>query len=224
MTLQALFLNCSLKSSPRPSNTQAMIDKVAGILEGLQVETKTVRVADESIAFGSGMDEGHGDGFPSLLKEIRGTDILVVAAPVWMGEMSSVAKMLHERLDATTYDLDSRNQREMYGKVGGAIAVGEGDGGQNVVRAILYNLSIAGFTIPPNADCFWTNEAGPGGPYLEADGDTSYYVNERARYMAHNLAYFAQLLKEHPIPTDLKALQKEAKVAGPRKKPEPSRD
>ena len=211
MTLQALFLNCSLKASPRASNTQALIDKVAGQFERLGVETESVRVLDYKVAFGSGMDEGGGDGWPALLDKIRAADILVIATPIWLGERSSVAKLVAERLDATTYQLDGRNQHEMYGKVGGAIVMGESDGGQASIKSILYDMTIAGFTIPPNADVYWINEAGLGGPYLEAEGDTCYFVNERVRWMAHNLAYFAGLLKDHPIPTDLDKLQKEAK-------------
>ena len=103
--------------------------------------------------------------------------------------------MVAERLDATTYQLDGRNQHEMYGKVGGALVTGESDGAQNCIRSILYDMSIAGFTIPPNADCYWVGEAGLGGPYLEKEGDTCYFVNERTRWMAHNLAYFARMLK-----------------------------
>ena len=81
--------------------------------------------------------------------------------------------MVAERLDATTYQLDSRNQHEMYGKVGGAIVTGESDGGQASIKSILYDLSIAGLTVPPNSDVYWVGEAGLGGPYLEAEGDTS---------------------------------------------------
>ena len=61
-------------------------------------------------------------------------------------------------------------------------------------------MSIAGLTIPPNADVYWNNEAGLGGPYLESEGDTCYFVNERVRWMAHNLTYFAGLLKGQPNP------------------------
>ena len=219
MTLQALILNCSLKPSPRTSNTQALIDKVAEQFEALGVKVESVRVANFKVAFGSGMDEGDGDEWPTLLDKIRAADILIVATPIWLGERSSIAKMVAERLDATTYQLDSRKQHEMYGKVGGAIVVGESDGGQASIKSILYDMTIAGYTIPPNADVYWVNEAGLGGPYLEAHGDTSYFVNERVRWMAHNLTYFAQLLKDHPIPTDLETLQNEAKkVSRPAKK------
>ena len=223
MMLQALFLNCSFKPSPRVSNTDALITKVAEQFQKLGVGTETVRVLDCKIAFGSGMDEGNGDGWPALLDKIRAADILIVATPIWIGERSSVSKMVAERLDATTYQLDRRNQHEMYGKVGGAIVTGESDGGQACIKSVLYDLSIAGFTIPPNSDVYWVNEAGLGGPYLESAGDTCYFVNERVRWMAYNLTYFAGLLKERPIPTDLDVLQKEAKKVSRPSKPVPSR-
>jgi len=218
VTLRALFLNCSLKRPPLVSNTQALIDKVAEQLRAVGVETESVRVLDYNVAFGTAMDEREGDQWPVILDKIRGAEILVIATPIWIGERSSVAKMVAERLDATTYQLDGRKQHEMYGKVGGAVVVGESDGGQSAIKSILYDMTIAGLTVPPNADVYWVNEAGLGGPYLEAKGDTCYFVNERVRWMARNLAFFARLLKENPIPTDLEALQAEArKVSRPEK-------
>ena len=224
MTIRALFLNCTLKRSPHPSNTEALIAKVAEQFQAIGVETESVRVLDMKVAFGTAMDEGGDDGWPALLDRIRAADILVVATPIWLGERSSVAKLVAERLDATTYKTDYRHQHEMYGKVGGAIVVGESDGGQASIKSILYDMSIAGLTIPPNADVYWTNEAGLGGPYLESDGATCYFVNERARWMAHNLTFFARLLKENPIPTDLDKLQAEAKAVSRPPKHLPSRE
>ena len=211
MAIKCLFLNCTLKRNPQPSNTQALIDKVAGIFHDLGVETETLRVTDYNVRFGSGMDEGDGDQWPQILDKIKATDILVVATPLWLGDRSSVAKMVHERLDATTYMLDEFNQHTMYNKVGGAIVTGEGDGAQHAVAQILYDLTIAGFTIPPNADCFWVGGAGgPGKPYTEKNGQAYYFVNERARWMAYNLTAMAQILKDNPIRTNLKQLQEEA--------------
>ena len=221
--IKALFLNCSLKASPRVSNTQALIDKTAAVLADLGVEVETARVVDFKVAFGSGMDEGEGDEWPRILDKIRAADILVVATPIWLGERSSVAKMVAERLDATTYQNDARNQHEMYGKVAGALVTGESDGAQPCIKSILYDLSIAGFTIPPNADCYWVGEAGLGGPYLELNGDTCLFVNERVRWMAHNMTYMAGLLKKHPIPTDLVKLSADAKAISRPPKPEPTR-
>ena len=219
MTTRALFLNCTLKPSPTESNTDALIAKVAEQFARLGVETETIRVVDRHVAFGAAMDEGNGDGWPGILGRIRICDILIIATPVWIGERSSVAKMVAERLDATTYQLDARNQHEMYGKVGGAIAIGESDGGQGAIKSILYDLTIAGMTVPPNADVYWVNEAGLGGPYLESNGDTCYFVNERVRWMAANLTYLARLLKDNPYSTDLAALQSEAETVSRPKKP-----
>ena len=218
MTIRALFLNCTLKASKGLSNTQALIDKTAEQFAKLGVETESLRVVDHNVAFGSGMDEGGNDGWPGILDRIRAADILIIASPIWLGERSSVAKMVAERLDATTYQLDGRNQHEMYGKVGGCIAIGESDGGQGVIKSVLYDMSIAGLTIPPNADVYWVGEAGLGGDYLESKGDTNYFVNERIRWMAANLTYLATLLKERPYPTDLGALMSEAQgVSRPHK-------
>ena len=224
MSLRALFLNCSLKPSPKVSSTEALIAKVDEQFKTLGVSTETVRVIDRKVAIGTAMDEGHGDGWPALLDEIRAADILVIASPIWLGERSSVAKIVAERLDATTYQLDGRNQHEMYGKVGGAAVVGESDGCQAAIKSILYDMSIAGLAIPPNADVYWNNEAGLGGAYVHSEGDTCYFVNERVRWMAHNLVHMARTLKDRPFPTDLDRLQKEAEAISRPKKYLPPRD
>ena len=224
MTLLALFLNCTLKMSPHASNTQALIAKVDEQLTALGVACETARVVDYQVAFGTAMDEGGNDGWPRLLAKIRDADILVVATPIWLGERSSVAKMVAERLDATTYQFDGRHQHELYGKVGGAIVVGESDGAQASIKSILYDMTIAGLAVPPNADVYWTNEAGMGGPYLMAEGDTCYFVNERVRWMAHNLVHLARTLKSHPFPTDLEQLQSDARSISRPAKPLPPRD
>ncbi len=106
MDLQCLFLNCTLKKSPSASNTQALIDKVAGIFASIGVACETVRVVDYDVKFGTNSDEGDGDEWPRILAKCLAADILVMASPVWIGERSSVAKMAAERLDATTYGTD----------------------------------------------------------------------------------------------------------------------
>ena len=67
-----------------------------------------------------------------------------------------------------------------------------------------------GCTIPPNVDTYWVGDAGPGPSYIEAGGDKHLYTNKTVRYMVNNLVYFANLLKEHPIPTNLRKLYEEA--------------
>ncbi len=85
---------------------------------------------------------------------------------------------------------------------------------------MLYSLTIAGLTVPPNADCYWVGGAGgPGRPYRELDGDSYYFVNQRTRWMAHNLAHMAQALKANPIRTHLENLSAEAKAVSTKELP-----
>jgi multimeric flavodoxin WrbA len=100
----------------------------------------------------------------------------------------------------------------LYGKVAGVIVTGNEDGAHDAAGTTLFNLSHLGCTIPPNSDCYWVGDAGPGPSYIEAKGDKHLYTNKTAYYMAYNLHYFAQLLKNHPIPTNLNELIIKAKA------------
>ena len=100
----------------------------------------------------------------------------------------------------------------LYGKVGGVIVTGNEDGAHDCCANTLFNLTHLGCTIPPNVDCYWVGDAGPGPSYIEADGGEHLYTNRTARYMAHNLVWGAQTLKANPCPTNLKDLDAEAKA------------
>lgn len=209
--MKAVTLNCTLKYHPDTSNTQALIDKVHGLLNDLGTETETVRLTDYNIRFGVSSDEGRGDEWPQVLAKIKEADIVIIGTPIWFGVRSSVAQLALERLDGTYNEADPENgQFPLYGKVGGCIITGNEDGAHDAASTTLFNLSHLGCTIPPNVDCYWVGDAGPGPSYLEAGGDQHAYTNRTARWMAHNLVYFARLLKNNPIPTNLKKLGEEA--------------
>nr|WP_275425556.1 flavodoxin family protein [Methanosarcina horonobensis] len=210
--MKALFLNCTLKKVPQVSNTRALIDRAVVIFKELDVESEVIRVVDHSIAFGVTSDEGEGDECPFILEKIKTCDILIIGSPIWFGTLSSVAKMVIERLDGTYMEGNPETgQYPLYGKVAGVIVTGNEDGAQNVGSRILFSLTHLGCTVPPNADCYWVGDAGPGPSYIEAGGERHLYTNRTVRYMVHNLVYFAKLLKENPIPTNLKKLDEEAK-------------
>jgi multimeric flavodoxin WrbA len=207
----ALFLNCTLKKSPAVSNTQALIDKVAGIFHELEVTTEVIRVIDHDVFFGVLSDEGDGDEWPSILDRIKACDILVIGTPIWFGVRGSIAQMVIERLDGTYLEGDPETgQFPLYNKVAGAIVTGNEDGAHDAAATTLFNLGHLGCTVPPNADCYWVGDAGPGPSYIEAGGDKHMYTNKTARYVAHNLAYMARLLKNNPIPVNLNVLIEEA--------------
>lgn len=212
MALKALFLNCTLKKSPETSNTQALIDKVAGLMAPMGVECETVRLVDYNIAFGTASDMGDGDEWPVIYEKIKAADILVPSMPIWMGVRSSLCQVLVERLDGSYSDIDSQSgQYPLYNKVVGVIVTGNEDGAHDCCATTLFNFSHFGCVVPPNPDCYWVGEAGPGPSYIEA-GEGHLYTNRTARFLAHNVVWMARMLKEYgPMDTNLIELTEAAK-------------
>jgi len=212
MKLKALILNCTLKKSPRISNTQALINKAVALFAEHNVNAETIRVVDYYIPFGISSKEDEKDEWPVILIKIKSCDILVIGSPIWFGVRSSVAQLVFERLDGTYNEADPKTgQFPLYGKVGGVIVTGNEDGAHNVASNTLFNLSHLGCTIPPNVDTYWIGMAGPGPSYIDANGEKHLYTNKTVRFMVDNLVYFARVLKENPILTNLNELIEKAK-------------
>jgi multimeric flavodoxin WrbA len=221
MALKAVILNCTLKKSPAISNTRALIDKVVRLMEPMGVKSEVIRVVDHHIPFGVSSNEGDGDEWPKILKKLTTADIVIIGTPIWFGVRSAVAQLVIERLDGTYSEGDPKTgQFPLYNKVAGVVVTGNEDGAHDAASNTLFNLSHLGCVVPPNADCYWVGDAGPGPSYIEAGGDKHMYTNKTARYMAHNLVYLANLLKKNPIPTNLKQLIEEAKAASEDECPE----
>lgn len=221
MALKAIILNCTLKKSPAVSNTRALINKVVALMKPLGVESEIIRVVDHHVPFGVSSNEGAGDDWPKILQKLRAADIIIIGTPIWFGVRSAVAQLVIERLDGTYAEGDPETgQFPLYNKVAGVIVTGNEDGAHDAAATTLFNLSHLGCVVPPNADCYWVGDAGPGPSYIEAGGDKHMYTNKTARYMARNLVYVANLLKRYPIPTNLKQLIEEAKVASQDECPE----
>jgi multimeric flavodoxin WrbA len=200
--LEAVLLNCTLKKSPAPSNTQALMDHVIETLEGLDVRCETIRVVDHHVPFGVSSDEGDGDEWPAILEKILAANILVIGTPIWFGVRGSVAQLVIERLDGTYNDTNEVGQYPLYNTVGGVVVTGNEDGAHDAAGTTLFNLSHLGCTIPPNADTYWVGDAGPGPSFIEAEGWKSDYTRKTAGWMAHNLVHVARMLAERPIPPE----------------------
>ena len=211
MKLKALFLNCTLKKSPGISNTRALIDKAVILFNAKGVANETIRIVDHYVPPGISSREDEKDEWPSILDKVKACDILIISSPIWFGVRGSITQRVMERLDGTYDEADPETgQFPLYGKVGGVIITGNEDGAHNVASTTLFNLSHLGCTIPPNVDCYWTGPAGPGASYIEAGGKRHFYTNKTLRYMVDNLVYFAGILQENPIPTNLRELAREA--------------
>src|SRR3954467_2598112 len=123
--LRAMFINCTLKRSPEPSNTQGLADLSIAIMEKHGVEVDQIRAVDHDIATGVWPDmTEHGwdvDEWPSIQEKVWAADILVIAGPIWLGDNSSITKQCIERLYASSGDLNDKGQWRYYGRVGGCL-------------------------------------------------------------------------------------------------------
>lgn len=204
--LRALVVNCTLKPSPAPSHTELLLQVPVGIWEDQGVTVETVRAVDLDLAPGVQPDmTEHGaerDDWPALYRKVQAADILVIGTPIWLGERSSVASRLIERLYAMSGMLNEQGQYAYYGKVGGCIVTGNEDGIKHVAMGTLYALQHLGYTIPPQADAGWIGEAGPGASYGDEREDGSRvgldneFTQRNTTFMAWNLLHLARLLKD----------------------------
>ena len=169
--LKALFINCSIKKDKTKSHTQRLINRAAGIMESQGVSVEQIYALDHHIAFGmikDGTQEGLKDDWPKIQAKIMAADILVLGSPIWLGVKSSVATLVVERMYAYSGDRNAKGQYLYYGKTAGCVITGNEDGIKHCAMDILYAMQHIGYTIPPQADCGWIGEAGPGPSY----GDT----------------------------------------------------
>lgn len=199
--MKAIFLNCSLKGGDTVSHTEGLINDTLPHFNTLGIETEIVRVVDYKVAFGVTEDEGNGDEWPIIFEKVKAADIVVIATPIWLGEHSSVAKQVMERLDGGSSLTNDKGQAIYYNKVGGVIVTGNEDGAKRASSSILYALSHIGFTIPPNVDTYWVGEAGPGDSYRDAGRDNE-FTKTHAKTMSYNLYHFANMLNQTPIPAE----------------------
>ncbi|RHW43537.1 flavodoxin family protein [Neobacillus notoginsengisoli] len=203
MSLKALVLNCSLKDSTQPSNTRGLINEIVKIFDKNGVETEVLRMADYSIGFGITNEAVNDhDQWPEIFEKVKQADILLLGSPIWLGEQSSLATLVVERLYGGSSLPNEKGQYIYYNKVGGVVVTGNEDGAKNVSSYLIYSLSHIGFTIPPNVDTYWVGEAGPGPSFIEAKGNQNEFTMQHAKTTAYNLVHFARLLKEHPIPAE----------------------
>ncbi|MFE6848670.1 flavodoxin family protein [Streptomyces sp. NPDC057686] len=199
--LTAVYVNCTLKRSPEPSNTEGLIDRSRAVMAAAGARTSLIRAVDHDIATGVWPDmTEHGwetDQWPVLYSQIMDADILVLCGPIWLGDNSSVMKQVVERLYACSSILNERGQYAYYGRVGGALITGNEDGVKHCAMNILYSLQHLGYAVPPQADAGWIGEAGPGPSYLDpgSGGPENDFTNRNTTFMSWNLMHLAALLK-----------------------------
>lgn len=198
--MKALALNCTLKRSPHESNTEALAQVVLDALVARGVEAEMIRVADHVIEPGVVSEAVSGaDEWPALRAKIVAADILLVATPTWLGQPSSIAKRVLERMDAMLSETKDDGRPIAYDKVAGVVVTGNEDGAHHCISEVSGALIDIGYTIAAQGWTYWNKGPGPGEEeYLNSD-DTE-WSNSTGKAAAQNLLAVAEALAGHPIP------------------------
>jgi multimeric flavodoxin WrbA len=178
----------------------------AAIMRKHGVSVDEIRLVDHDVAPGvypdmtrppQGLPAAGRDDWPLLWPRIEAADILLVGTPIWLGDKSSVASRLIERLYAMSGLLNAAGQYHFYGRVGGVVVTGNEDGIKHVAMNVLYSLQHLGYTIPPQADAGWIGEAGPGPSYLDegSGGPRNDFTQRNTTFMTWNLMHVGAMLK-----------------------------
>jgi multimeric flavodoxin WrbA len=209
--LRAVYINCTLKRSPEKSHTDSLMAVSKRIMAKEKVKIDEIRFVDHDVAPGVYPDmtehNWEKDEWPSLYERIMEADILIIGTPIWLGEKSSVAQKLIERLYGMSSKTNEKGQYIYYGKVGGCIITGNEDGIKHCAMGILYSLQHIGYSIPPQADCGWIGKVGPGPSYGDTEwqgeklkhpvGYDSGFTNRNTTFMTYNLLHLASMLKSN---------------------------
>jgi multimeric flavodoxin WrbA len=204
--LRAIIFNTSLKPNPDDSHTQLLLNVVGDIMERNGIEVDHVHVAARDLAPGFQPDmREHGansDDWPDVWRIVDAAHIIVIGTPLWLGEESSLCRRLIERMYAMSGMLNNKGQSIFYNKVGGTVITGNEDGAKHAAMTTGFALNHLGCTIPPQADCGWIGEAGPGPSYGDRmdDGSRAGFDNEftqrNTTIMTWNLMHMARMLRD----------------------------
>lgn len=204
--LRALFVNTSLKRKPEQSHTKLLLDTSAAIMKKNGVAVEHLHLAAHDVPPGIYPDmtehDWPKDEWPAIWKKVLAAEILIVGTPIWLGEESSICRVLIERLYAMSGELNDKGQSIYYGKVGASVITGNEDGVKHTAMSIGFALNHLGYTIAPQADCGWIGEAGPGPSYgdkIEGGGRVGFdneFTQRNTTIMSWNCMHLARMLKE----------------------------
>jgi multimeric flavodoxin WrbA len=212
MALKAVAFNCTLKPGDAPSSTELLLKQIMEALAPYGVESKLVRVVDHDIKPGVSSDEGPGDAWPRLRRQVLDAQIFILGTPIWLGQPSSVCKRVLERMDAFLSETDDAGRMVSYGRVACVAVVGNEDGAHHVTAELYQALADVGFTIPASAVSYWVGRAMQKTDYIDLD-ETPKEVTTATAMLASNVVHIARLLADRPYPGYL-AEREKAEAAG----------
>lgn len=202
MSLKATILLGTLKkkTSTKFSHTEVLCEILRDELAAHGVKSELIRLAQYRIVPGTKSNMGKGDDWPKILKKVLAADIIIFATPIWWGLQSSLIQRIVERMDALNDELLETGKSELANKVGGIVITGAEDGAQHVIGNLCSFMSWNGLTVPPACSLSYL-----GGYPKTKNGLLKFFREQKstmsmARTMARNMAFYAQLLKNNPLP------------------------
>ncbi|MCZ4301480.1 flavodoxin family protein [Microbacterium oxydans] len=197
--LSAVAVSCTLKPSPAASSSDLLATQVLDALAAHGVTGDLGRAVDLTLSPGVEKDMGGGDEWPSIRRRVLDADILVFVTPTWMGQHSSVAQRVLERLDAELGETDARGRPTLFDKVAVAGIVGNEDGAHHIAAILFQSLNDVGYTIPAQGSVYWNGEAMHTTDYKDLE-ETPEKVASAISTAARNAAHLARALKAQEYP------------------------
>lgn len=157
--MKALLITCTLKPSPADSSSELLSSQMSSFLTENGVTCESIRAVDHVILPGVQKDMGEGDEWPALREKVLSSDILVFITPTWLGQHSSVAQRVLERLDAELSETDAEGRPILFDKVAVAGVLGNEDGAHHITAVLFQALNDVGFTVPAQGSVYWNGEA-----------------------------------------------------------------
>lgn len=199
--LTAVAISCTLKPSPASSSSDLLARQLLDALAEHGVTGNLVRAVDVDIRPGVEKDMGDGDQWPTLRQRVLDADILVFVTPTWMGQHSSVAQRVLERLDAELSETDEQGRPVLFDKVAIAGVLGNEDGAHHISAILFQALNDIGYTIPAQTSVYWNGEAMQTVDYKDLD-ETPEAVSSAITTAARNAAHLAQQLATQAYPAE----------------------
>ncbi|MFJ4225646.1 flavodoxin family protein [Microbacterium sp. NPDC089695] len=197
----ALAISCTLKPSPDVSSSDLLASQILTALSGHGVSGELVRAVDHTLSPGVEADMGDDDEWPVLRRKVLDADILVLVTPTWMGQHSSVAQRVLERLDAELAETDDDGRPILFDKVAIAAVVGNEDGAHHIAGILFQSLNDVGYTIAAQGSVYWNGEAMHTVDYKDLD-ETPEEVASATATAARNAAHLARALRGEGFPAE----------------------
>lgn len=197
--LTALTINCTLKPSPDESSTELIGGQIAAYLSEHDVQCANIRAVDHHLLPGVGKDMGDGDAWPAVREKVLSADILILLTPTWLGQHSSVAQRVLERLDAELGEKDAEGRPILFDKVAVAGVVGNEDGAHHIVGVFYQALNDVGFTVPAQGCVYWNGEAMHTTDYKDLE-QTPPAVSASIETALTNAIHLARILRREGYP------------------------